>query len=179
MPLAPVPRPTPLTFADGESVPFLGEVLTLRVRHGLPRRAERRDTELVATLPPPDIAGPPVRRLVYAWFAARARELFPTLVEDWRRRADEAGLELGGPVRSITVRPMASRWGSCSIRRRHITFDTFLLQAPRECVDYVVLHELCHLREPNHSPRFYALVERLMPDWKSRRRALRAYDARP
>ncbi|MBR3556084.1 MAG: M48 family metallopeptidase [Oscillospiraceae bacterium] len=72
----------------------------------------------------------------------------------------------------ITIRTQRSRWGSCSVQG-NLSFNALLLLAPPEVLDYVVIHELCHRKEMNHSPRFWAEVERLMPDWKARRLWLR------
>ena len=66
---------------------------------------------------------------------------------------------------------MRSQWGSCSIDGR-ISLNTHLIKAPLVLVDYVVLHELCHLRHHNHGRRFYGLMDRHMPNWKRRRSQL-------
>ena len=165
----------PLRFGEGESIGFLGERLTLRLHAGLPRRIERRGAELHVTLPPPAEGGEGVRKLVYDWFLERGREIFPGKVAEGLRIAAAERLP---PVRSLTVRPMRSRWGSCS-STGHVTLNSMLLQASPECVDYVVMHELCHLREQNHSRRFYALLARFVPDWKARRRALGGIEPMP
>ncbi|HLP75919.1 MAG TPA: M48 family metallopeptidase [Candidatus Paceibacterota bacterium] len=71
----------------------------------------------------------------------------------------------GLPVRRVTVRNQRSRWGSCS-RRGTISLNWRLIQTPAFVRDYVILHELAHLREMNHSPRFWREVERLCPDYR-------------
>lgn len=72
----------------------------------------------------------------------------------------------------LRLREMKSRWGSCLVYRNTITLNTRLLSYPRRCIEYVVLHELCHFVHPDHSPRFYALLSSFLPDWKSRRQEL-------
>ena len=69
---------------------------------------------------------------------------------------------------------MRSQWGSCSLSGR-ISLNTHLVKTPPRLAEYVVLHELCHLRHHDHSPRFYALMERYMPDWRVRRSELDRY----
>lgn len=72
----------------------------------------------------------------------------------------------------IRIREMKSRWGSCQPKRGTITLNTRLIEAPRNCIEYVVLHEFCHFIHPNHSKKFYAFVQMLMPDWRERKGAL-------
>ncbi|MBR2907450.1 MAG: M48 family metallopeptidase [Clostridia bacterium] len=73
---------------------------------------------------------------------------------------------------SHDVRPMKTRWGSCNVTTRHIRLNLYLARYPSICTEYVVLHELCHLRVPNHGAEFKALLDRYMPDWRSVRALL-------
>jgi predicted metal-dependent hydrolase len=79
---------------------------------------------------------------------------------------------LGRKIRDIKIRDMKSRWGSCR-SSGSITFSWRLLLAPREVTEYVSFHEICHLKEMNHSPRFWKLVEAFCPDYKKHRHWLR------
>ena len=72
----------------------------------------------------------------------------------------------------IKVRYMTSRWGSCQSKRGVITLNSKLIEAPRNCIEYVVLHEFTHFIHPNHSKKFYDFVAMLMPDWKERKMEL-------
>jgi len=96
-----------------------------------------------------------------------ARELVSTL-------AEEQGERIGVEYRRIRIGGQRTLWGSCSPRGT-LSFNWRLVLAPREVVDYVVVHELCHLRVPNHSRRFWALVERHRPHWRQQRDWLRDY----
>jgi predicted metal-dependent hydrolase len=69
------------------------------------------------------------------------------------------------PLPDLTLRKMRNRWGSCSSKGA-VTLNSLLMKMPLECIDYVIMHELCHLWEFNHSKAFYQLMSRLMPEWK-------------
>ena len=90
-----------------------------------------------------------------------ARELVTML-------AEEEAQELGVEYKRIEIRDQRTRWGSCSTRGT-LSFNWRLVLAPFDVLDYVVVHELCHLREPNHSSRFWRLVEARRPDWRTHR----------
>ena len=79
---------------------------------------------------------------------------------------------MGVDYGQITIRSQKTRWGSCS-SKGNLNFNCLLLLAPPEVLDYVVVHELCHRKEMNHSPRFWAEVARVMPDYKVRRKWLK------
>jgi len=96
-----------------------------------------------------------------------ARELVEML-------AEEEAAELGVAYRRIEIRDQRTRWGSCSPRGT-LSFNWRLVLAPFDVLDYVVVHELCHLREPNHSPRFWALVAGRRPEWRAARDWLREH----
>lgn len=84
-----------------------------------------------------------------------------------------AGLGVGRPV--LKLRRMQSQWGNCHWKQGYITLNVALARCPEELRDYVALHELVHFLHPDHGPGFYAQMDRLMPDWKSRRAKLKAY----
>ncbi|MBQ1955432.1 MAG: M48 family metallopeptidase [Clostridia bacterium] len=79
------------------------------------------------------------------------------------------------PFPEIHFKKMTSRWGSCVPAKNLITFNTALASVPKECAEYVVVHELCHFIHPNHSKSFYAEVEKHIPDWKERKKKLNSY----
>ena len=73
------------------------------------------------------------------------------------------------PYPELKIRYMTARWGSCQPQKGIITLNSQLIEKPRRCMEYVVLHEFAHFIHPNHSKDFYTLVESLMPDWKERK----------
>lgn len=103
--------------------------------------------------------------LLEDWYRGRLREALAPLVE---RRRDELGVDL----RDWSVRRMKTRWGSCNVISRRIWFSLELAKRPPECLDYLVVHELAHLIERGHGPRFKAILDARLPDWKRLRRSL-------
>ncbi len=89
----------------------------------------------------------------------------PALIEAWE---PIMGVKAGG----VVYRNMTSRWGSCQPATGRVCINVRLALYPPECLEYVVVHELCHLLERGHGPRFHALMDRFMPDWKARRAKL-------
>ena len=107
-----------------------------------------------------------VKNLLIDWYKIRAREVFA-------RRLDVL-LEQALWVQerpSIRILTMQTQWGSCSPNGR-ITLNPHLVKAPRDCIDYVILHELCHIAEHNHSERFYRLLSQVMPNWEKTKERL-------
>ena len=72
----------------------------------------------------------------------------------------------------LRIRNMETRWGSCLPKKGIVTLNKRLIEAPRNCIEYVVMHELCHFLYPNHSNQFYLFLSMLMPDWKERKQYL-------
>lgn len=96
---------------------------------------------------------------------ARAKEELPARVAHWSR---VMGLSPSG----VKITAARTRFGSCS-GKNSLCFSFYLMQYPAEAIDYVVVHELAHIRHHDHSPAFYALVAQYLPDWKARMRLLR------
>ncbi|MCI8367233.1 MAG: M48 family metallopeptidase [Eggerthellaceae bacterium] len=90
----------------------------------------------------------------------------PPLIEAWEPI-------LGVKAGNLAYRNMTSRWGSCQPATGRICINVRLALYPPECLEYVVVHELCHLLERGHGPKFHALMDAVMPDWKQRRAKLR------
>lgn len=152
--------------ADGQALSCAGQTYTLSLR--IDPSADRprltvRGLNLRLVLPRPDDEA--ARALLERWYRKQARAVFAERVRLWNER-------YGFAYGRITVKDQRTRWGSCS-RQGNLNFNWRLLLAPLPVLDYVVVHELAHLREQNHSPRFWALVATVCPDYKLRRRWLR------
>ncbi|WP_251198086.1 M48 family metallopeptidase [Anaerotardibacter muris] len=101
---------------------------------------------------------------IEAWRAV-VKACVPPLVEQWAPI-------LGVHPKKIDYRNMKSRWGSCQPETGRLCFNIRLALYPPECLEYVVVHELCHFLEANHGPGFHALMDRVMPDWRTRKKKL-------
>ncbi len=95
---------------------------------------------------------------------ARAREELPPQIACWSEK-------MGVRPTGFKVTTARKRYGSCS-GKNSLCFSCFLMNCPPEAVELVVVHELCHIREKNHGPGFYALLERYLPDWRERKKLL-------
>ena len=98
-------------------------------------------------------------------FVKKAKEIIPQKVDFY---ADKVGVNFN----RISIRCQRTRWGSCS-SKGSLNFNCLLVLLPDEIIDSVVVHELCHLKQMNHSPKFYAEIEKILPDYKSRREWLK------
>jgi predicted metal-dependent hydrolase len=143
------------------TVPFCGDALRLVPQPGR-ARAHRRGGELLV---PAGDFGPALER----WYRAQARRVVA-------QRLDAACARHGTAYTRLTIRSQRTRWASCSATGA-MSFNWRLLLAPPEVLDYVVEHEVCHLEHLDHSPRFWALLESRVPDWRDHARWLRRYGA--
>jgi len=156
------PPPAPKRFVDGELLPYLGRDyrLTLVDDPARPVILNGERLELASGL------DGEARAVVVAWYEARAREYIDAAV------ARYAPL-VGAAPAAVVVRDLGKRrWGVCDHRTLTVSLHWQLITQPPDLVDYVVVHELVHLHEPNHGPAFWRRVEDLLPDCKARRRRL-------
>lgn len=104
--------------------------------------------------------------LTHQWHRSLLHAAVPDLIREGESR-------LGVQVNRYYLQRMKTRWGSCNQRTRNIRLNTELVKRPREQLEYVVMHELAHLIQPNHSPAFYAILDRHHPGWREAHEALR------
>jgi predicted metal-dependent hydrolase len=103
--------------------------------------------------------------VVGGWYRQQVTAEVPALIRKWEPRLSVA-------VSGFSVRRMTTRWGTCNVRRRSIRLNAELARKPRECLEYVVVHEMVHLIEPSHNARFTGLLDRFMPEWRHHRAEL-------
>ncbi|MDD2237881.1 MAG: SprT family zinc-dependent metalloprotease [Kiritimatiellae bacterium] len=153
-------------FTDGECQEVWGRLCPLRVieAEGADEGVELVGGQLMMRVP---FGAERARRmaLLYAWYGAEVRREAGGLVRKWERL-------MGVKIARVSVRPMKTRWGSCSIKARTIRINSELAKKPPACLEYIVVHELGHLRVPSHNARFAALMDKYMPEWRTLRQEL-------
>ena len=158
------PRALPRTYVAGESHLYLGrnyrlsfvdntqEVKLVRGRFLVPKRESGIDT---------------AQNLLDAWYREKAKITFNKIYENaWRNFPIT-----GSSKPSVKIRKLKTRWGSLS-KAGTLTLNIDLIKVPKDCIEYVIVHELCHLIHHDHSSAFYDLLERVMPEWERRKRKL-------
>jgi predicted metal-dependent hydrolase len=103
--------------------------------------------------------------IVEEWYREQLRSAIPPLIDKWQRL-------IGVNVQRYFVQRMKTKWGSCNHRAGSIRLNTDLARKPKECLEYILVHEMVHLLEPTHNERFMALMDQFMPKWKFRREIL-------
>ena len=102
------------------------------------------------------------RRSLQSWYREQLKAAVPPLIAKWEPL-------LGVKVNGFFVQRMKTKWGSCNPTARTIRLNTELAKKPRECLEYIVVHEMVHLLEPTHNARFVALMDQFMPKWQFHR----------
>ncbi len=153
---------------EGAICHFLGERYRLKLAEG-EVDVRRHQGEITLVLPHDLQLEDTYQNLLESWYRLEAKAYFPKRI----RHYFPLFANLGYSQPTLRVKKMKTRWGSLSTRG-YINLNMTLMQYPPECIDEVVVHELCHLQEMNHGPRFKALQSRIMPDWPERKRRLEA-----
>jgi len=151
---------TPRTYVSGESHFYLGRRHLLKVHHrpDTPETVRMLRGRLEISLH--ERQSVRIQKLLELWYFTRAQEVF-------RLRLSALLLTTLWVTKppALKLQVMQTQWGNCSPGGT-ITLNPHLVKAPRDCIDYVILHELCHLKEHNHGPAFWRLMERVMPEWE-------------
>lgn len=159
--------PQPKQYVSGETFYLLGRGVRLSVEKNV------RDTIFndgvylhLQTKDPDDFSKK--QRLVTAYLDEQCHAAFSEILSEIYPTFQKYGISMP----ALRIRSMETRWGSCLAQKGIITLNKRLLEAPRHCIEYVVMHELCHFLHPDHSKRFYAFLTTLMPDWRERKSIL-------
>lgn len=149
-------------YVSGESHLYLGKKYRLKVGIGTDNIVTLKAGFFLVTST--DIKPNHVRSLLSDWYREKAdlhlNKVFSECWAKFRKRDAEKP--------NLKIMQLKKRWGSLS-KNRTLTINRDLIKAPKECIEYVIIHELCHLEHYHHGPEFYQLLERFLPDWEKRK----------
>lgn len=97
--------------------------------------------------------------IMEAWYREKLREITTPLIEKWQKK-------MGLTLNDLAIRRMKTKWGSCNIEAKRMVLNTELAKKPLHCIEFIIIHELVHLKERSHTARFMALMDRYLPEWK-------------
>jgi len=158
-------RETPRSFVCRESHYLWGKRYLLDISEGRsPQGVKISHGEIHLSVPP---RAKRTRRaeILEAWRRGELKKELPEVVSRWSKR-------LGVSPRNVFVQKMRTQWGSCNHQTRNIRLNTELTKKPRQCLDYVVLHEMAHLLKPTHSKEFTGILDEQMPMWREIKKGL-------
>ena len=155
----------PKEYVSGESFTYLGKNYRLKVAIASRPFVKLVNSRLRVALPERSLTPNKVKNVLTDWYRTRAEQKLQEKIERYAKL-------IGVQPASVRIKTFKSRWGSCS-SKGDLLFNWKIIIAPNRIVDYVVVHELCHLKQHNHSPLFWTCVERAMPDYRECRQWLK------
>jgi predicted metal-dependent hydrolase len=161
-----MPRSPARQYVGGETHLYLGRQYRLRLEQGEDRNVRLYAGRLVVSVPEPDRPDR-VREALETWYAEQARIRLPERVSLAQAQVRHLGLSHS----DLTIRTLRRRWGSMSPAGR-LTLNRDLIKAPISSIDYVIVHELCHLAHADHGAAFYRLLRQMVPDWEAKKARL-------
>lgn len=157
----------PRKYVSGEGYEVLGKSLRLIVREGLEEKVLSDGVYIYLTVK--DMTDFRKKELLMGkWISEYRRKIFKEIIDN----AYKIFQKYDVPYPQLKTRYMISKWGTCQPQQKVITLNSKLIEKPKSCIEYVVLHEFAHFIYPNHSKEFYGFITMLMPDWKERKSLL-------
>lgn len=126
----------------------------------------REEGEIFLTLKK-DLSFSKKQKLITEWYRSQIKEIIPSFISKWEP-------VMGVKVNEFGVKRMKTRWGTCNIQDKRIWLNLFLVEKPIECLEMVIVHEMTHLLERLHTPRFYGLMDKFLPDWREAEKTLKS-----
>lgn len=151
---------------SGESHYFLGRRYRLRVvHHKGPNRVSLKGRSTLELKVRGEYGAKEREQVLMRWYRERLRELVPPLLAKWETILDVHAAAFG-------IRKMKTKWGGCNVNARRIWLNLELAKKPEQCLEYIIVHELAHLKERHHSDNFTRILDRYMPRWRQLRKIL-------
>lgn len=142
-------------YVSGESFTYLGRNYRLKVETGKTRSVKLKNGKLIVTLPKK--SSDKIQEAMTQWYREHAEQKL-------REKSERYAKLIGVQPKSVSIKTFKSRWGSCH-KNGDVQFNWKIVIAPNRIVDYVVVHELCHMMQHNHSPNFWKCVEKYFPEY--------------
>ena len=155
-----------MAWVDGSQLHYLGQTIQLHILENSSNKSLQFEANSLTLATPSPNNHALISRKVIAWYKKNA-------VVDFNRRLEILAAKLGVNAPPLTLSNAKSRWGSCN-SRGEVRLNWRVLQAPPHIINYVICHELAHLKEMNHSAKFWTVVERLFPEYKAAEKELKA-----
>lgn len=165
-----MPKPSPRNYQSGETHRYLGRQYRLKVIQSAQPSVKLRGAFIEISVKDGSDRTQ-IKRALDHWYRSHAKDRFS-------QRLQEANAHLASydlPEPKLRLLKMPKRWGSCT-PKGEIILNPELIKAPNMCIDYVIFHELCHLRHPNHSKAFFQMLDAILPDWMKRKARLEQID---
>jgi hypothetical protein len=158
----------PSQYLSGEKHKYLGKEYELEVKQGNSNRVSIKEGKIILTVISNIFENSDEKKKVMEkWYFENAQKVFVNAIQKWLKILDES-------IEKLSIKPMKSRWGSCNYVKRYINLNTELIKRTQFEIEYVVLHELTHLKYPNHGKGFYRYIENYMPNYKMAEKMLNA-----
>jgi predicted metal-dependent hydrolase len=162
------PRQSVREMVSAESHFFLGQRYRLRVvNYPGPAKVIVRNSSKIELQVRRELTAAERERVLHRWYRHQLKELVPSLVQKWQA-------VLGVEANEWAIKKMKTKWGACNVDARRIWLNLELAKKPVQCLEYIVVHELVHFLERHHNDTFTALMNKFLPQWRSRRNELNA-----
>jgi len=162
--------PATAQYRTGDTIFYLGRAYRLEIIESARRPSVALDGDTITIHTRTASDTEKIQKQVERWYKTQGEVLFEELIHASIPRFERYPL----PAFDWRVRVFKARWGSCG-SNRVITLNTYLMRLDVSLIEYVIVHEMCHLHEMNHGRGFYALMDAVMPDWKARRKVLKGH----
>jgi predicted metal-dependent hydrolase len=158
-------RETPRKFIERESHSIWGRRHLMTVKHVEAKPRVSLDHKRITLTVRPGADAKKRAEVIHEWHKSLLHEVVPKIIKKWQPK-------LKVHVASYFLQRMKTKWGSCNHRAGHIRLNTELVKKPKDLLEYVIVHEMVHLREPTHSERFVAILQKHYPTWREARSEL-------
>jgi predicted metal-dependent hydrolase len=151
---------------DFSTISYLGTTYqTQLIYHRIAPRVVIDSSEKICIFLKPGTPSTVMAKVIHAWYRTELQKLIPPLIQEWEPI-------MNVKINSVQFKRMKTRWGTCNVIDHRIWFNVELAKKSFPCIEYIVVHEMCHLLERGHGPKFKACMDKYLPDWRNLRKEL-------